>query len=73
MSNQEVLDKKWQDCGYFALTKNVKVALIKIKNVRYIVNMKDLKDVLDGKLEYAFIFERMKEKWRYFGVRLSKQ
>ncbi len=53
--------KQWKDCGYVAKTKNPKVLAVKIKGERYILNLKDINDVLNDKLEYALIFERITE------------
>jgi hypothetical protein len=47
----------WKDCGYFSLTKNGRKVSIIIKKVRYITSLEEVKDVLDGKRNYALIFE----------------
>jgi|GEM_PF-2856369 hypothetical protein len=54
--------KQWKSCGYVAVSKKGTVFSIVIKNERYVVNLEDLMDVLDGKLNYALIREFEGEK-----------
>jgi DNA-directed RNA polymerase subunit M/transcription elongation factor TFIIS len=57
--------KEWKSCGYLSKSKNPKVLVVKIKNVRYIVNVAGLQKVISGKLEYTLIYEHIEdEEWQ---------
>jgi len=47
----------WKDCGYFTLTKNKQKVSVVIKHVRYYLEIEKVKEVLDGKLPYALVYE----------------
>lgn len=47
----------WKDCGYFTLTKDGKKVSVVVHHVRYLLNLDEVKDVLDGQRRYALIFE----------------
>jgi len=51
----------WKDCGYLALSKTGKKVLIVIKQVHYLVDLKRVQDVLDGKERYTLIYEHIEE------------
>lgn len=47
----------WKDCGYVSLTKDGKKVSVVVKKVRYVAKLEDVKAVLDGKLNYALVYE----------------
>jgi hypothetical protein len=47
----------WKDCGYLSLTKNGEKVSIVVKKVRYVAHLEEVKGVLDGKKNYALVFE----------------
>lgn len=57
MVESDKTEKKWKSSGYLSKTKNPKVLLIMVKNVRYIVNVDGLQNVSTGKIEFTPIYE----------------
>jgi len=55
-------EKSWNDCGYVTLSKNGNVLSIVIKHQRYVVNLKEAAEVVDGQRNYALVFEFVGEK-----------
>jgi hypothetical protein len=53
---------KWSDCGYLTLSKSGKVLSVVVKKKRYVVNLEETEEVLDGKRNYALIYEFAGEK-----------
>ena len=51
----------WKDCGYLTLSKSGKVLSVVVKHQRFISNLDEVGDVLDGKRNYCLIYEHMKE------------
>jgi len=47
----------WKSTGYLSLTKDGKKVTVMVKHVRYIANLKELQDVLEGKLNFTEVFE----------------
>jgi hypothetical protein len=47
----------WKDCGYLSFTKKGDKVLIVVKRARYVADLKEVTDVLDGKRSYTLIFE----------------
>lgn len=47
----------WKDCGYLSLTKDGKKVSVVVKHIRYVVNLEEFKEVLDGKRRYTLILE----------------
>jgi hypothetical protein len=46
-----------KNCGYFSLTKDGKKVALVIHHVRYLLNLQEVKDVLENKRNYALISE----------------
>ena len=47
----------WKDCGYVSFTKKGDRILIVVKHMRYVADLAEIKEVLDGKRNYTLIFE----------------
>ena len=57
--------KVWKSCGYISKTKKPKVLLVMVKHQRFIVNISGLQNVVNGKIEYALIYEHIEdEEWQ---------
>ena len=59
---EEPKKKSWADCGYLTISKSGKVLSVVVKNQRYVVNLEEAAEVLDGKRNYTLIFEFVGEK-----------
>lgn len=55
-------EKSWNDCGYVTLSKKGNVLSIVVKHQRYVVNLKEAAEVVDGQRDYALVFEFVGEK-----------
>ena len=53
---------KWKDCGYLTISKSGKVLSVVVKHQRFISNLDEVGDVLDGKRLYCLIYEFVGEK-----------
>ena len=49
--------RTWLDCGYLTISKSGKVLSVVVKHQRYVVNLEETAEVLDGKRNYTLIFE----------------
>jgi hypothetical protein len=47
----------WKDCGYLTLTKDGKKVSVVVHHVRYLLNLEQVKSVLENKRNYCLIFE----------------
>lgn len=52
-------EKHWNDCGYLTISKSGKVLSIVVKHKRYVANLDDIAQVLDGTKNYTLIFEHV--------------
>jgi hypothetical protein len=55
-------EKQWKDCGYVTISKMGKVLSIVVKHTRYVANLEEILEVLDGDRNYTLIFEHVGEK-----------
>jgi hypothetical protein len=51
--------RTWVDCGYVTISKSGKVLSVVVKNQRYVVNLEEAAEVLDGKRNYTLVFEHV--------------
>jgi hypothetical protein len=51
----------WKKCGYLSLTKKGDKLTVMVKHVHYIADLKEIKEVLDGKRNFTLIFEPPEE------------
>lgn len=51
--------RSWVDVGYVSLSKSGKALSIVVKHKRYIANLEEIAQVLDGTKEYTLIFEHV--------------
>jgi hypothetical protein len=49
--------KQWVDCGYITISKSGKVLSIVVKHERYVANLDEISQVLDGTKNYTLVFE----------------
>jgi hypothetical protein len=54
--------KDWDSCGYLTLSKKKTVLSIVIKNQRYVVNLKQAKQVVNDQIDYTLIYEFVGER-----------
>lgn len=59
---EEPKKKSWADCGYLTISKSGKVLSVVVKNQRYVANLDETADILDGKRRYTLIYEFVGEK-----------
>ena len=60
--SKEEKKHNWKDCGYITLSKSGKVLSVVVKNQRYVANLDETADILDGKRRYTLIYEFVGEK-----------
>lgn len=53
-------EKQWEGCGYISISKSGKVLSVVVKHQRYVANLEELNQVLEGIREYTLIFEHKK-------------
>jgi hypothetical protein len=58
-SGQKVRSNQWKDCGYLTISKKGNVLSVVVKNQRYVVNLEEAAEVLDGKRRYTLVFEHV--------------
>jgi hypothetical protein len=46
-----------KDCGYLSFTKKGDRVLIVVKHARYVADLQEVKEVLEGKRNYTLILE----------------
>jgi hypothetical protein len=51
--------RSWADCGYITLSKSGKVLSVVVKHQRYVANLEETEEVLDGKRRYTLVFEHV--------------
>ena len=56
------MKEMWKDIGYISISKKGTVLSVVVKHKRYIVHLDEAREVLDGKRNYALIYEYQKEK-----------
>lgn len=54
--------RKWNDCGYVTVSKKGNVLSIVIKHQRYVANLEEATEVIDGQRDYALIYEFVGER-----------
>ena len=58
----------WEHCGYLTISKSGEVLSVVVKKKRYVVNLEETEEVLEGRRNYTLIYEYVGEK-----VGLSEQ
>lgn len=51
----------WKHCGYFTLTKDGTKVSVVVHHIRYVLNLEEVKAVVEGKLNYTLIYEPEKK------------
>jgi len=54
--------RSWVDCGYLTLSKSGKVLSVVVKHRRFVVNLEEATEVLDGNRKYTLIYEFVGDK-----------
>ena len=54
--------RSWKDCGYITISKSGKVLSVVVKNQRYVVNLVEAEEVLEGRRNYTLIYEFVGDK-----------
>ena len=54
--------RSWVDCGYLTLSKSGEVLSVVVKKKRYVVNLEEATEVVDGERNYTLIYEFVGDK-----------
>jgi hypothetical protein len=57
VKTEEGKPANWKDCGYLTISKKGNVLSVVIKHQRYVVNLNEATEVIEGQREYTLIYE----------------
>ena len=59
---REEKKRTWEDCGYLTISKSGRVLSVVVKKKRYVVNLEEAEEVLEGRRNYTLIYEFVGER-----------